>query len=107
NVRELKNVVERAFVLSSAASQIDAHHLAIHRRIGRLATPRALVVGEIDIPLTGKSLRQIEQEAVELTMRATDGNQSKAARLLGISRPTLSRILRALSETDAAFQDAG
>ena len=86
NVRELKNVVERAFVLSGDAPLIDAHHLVIHRRIARLSASRALVVGEIEIPLTGKPLRQIEQEAVELTMRATDGNQSKAARLLGIDR---------------------
>src|SRR5205807_1966585 len=68
NVRELKNVVERAFVLSGTASEIDAQHLVIHRRVARLAASRALIVGEIVIPLTGKPLRQIEQEAVELTM---------------------------------------
>lgn len=48
----------------------------------------------IDIPPTGKSLRDIEHEAVELTMSLTGQNQSAAARILGISRPTLLRKIR-------------
>jgi DNA-binding NtrC family response regulator len=50
--------------------------------------------GSIDIPPAGKSLRDIEREAVELTMSLTGHNQSAAARILGISRPTLLRKIR-------------
>jgi len=50
--------------------------------------------GFIHIPATGKSLRDIEREAIELTMSLTEQNQSAAARILGISRPTLLRKRR-------------
>ena len=40
-------------------------------------------------------LRDIEREALELTLQLTDYNQSAAARILCISRPTLARKLKA------------
>lgn len=96
NVRELKNVVERAFVLSGPGQTVRAEHLVIQQRVVRLsAASTGPLAGEIEVPLTGKLLRDIEREAVQLTLRATNGNQSKAAKLLGISRPTLARILKA------------
>jgi DNA-binding protein Fis len=36
-------------------------------------------------------LEDIEREAVTLTLQLTGGNQAAAARLLGISRPTLAK----------------
>jgi DNA-binding NtrC family response regulator len=39
-------------------------------------------------------LRDIERIAIERTMEATGHNQSAAARMLGISRPTLLRKLK-------------
>jgi two-component system NtrC family response regulator len=100
NVRELKNVIERACVLSGASERIEADHLLIQRRVARanVATGTPLA-GEIEVPITGKTLREIEYEAARLTLQATDGNQSKAAKLLGISRPTLTRILRGAADT--------
>src|SRR5439155_25214821 len=87
NVRELKNVIERATVLSGDEEVVRVSHVMIQRRSGRPSTKDS--AGEIDIPLAGKTMEQIEQEAVQLTLQITNGNQSKAARLLGISRPTL------------------
>ena len=55
----------------------------------------ATTFGEIRIPADGKRLRDIEREALELTLQLTDFNQSAAARILCISRPTLARKLRA------------
>jgi transcriptional regulator with PAS, ATPase and Fis domain len=90
NVRELKNVVERAAILSADSLIVRAEHLMIQRR-----TTRAVVTddsaGEIRIPRAGKLLEDIEREAVTLTLRITGGNQAAAARLLGISRPTLAK----------------
>ena len=51
-------------------------------------------IGYITIPPVGKSLAEIEREAIRLTMLHTAGNLSAAARILGISRPTLTRRLR-------------
>jgi DNA-binding NtrC family response regulator len=52
------------------------------------------LAGEIRIPMAGKSLAENEREAAQVTLQLTAGNRSAAARLLGISRPTLARILR-------------
>ncbi len=90
NVRELKNVVERAAILSAEAPLVRAEHLMIQRRSARTA-PAEESAGEIRIPREGKLLEDIEREAVALTLRITGGNQAAAARLLGISRPTLAK----------------
>ena len=74
---------------------IGAEHLVINqRRTGAGAVRGATTFGEIRIPADGKRLRDIEREALELTLQLTDYNQSAAARILCISRPTLARKLR-------------
>jgi transcriptional regulator of acetoin/glycerol metabolism len=62
-------------------------------------------VREIRIPAEGKSLELIEQEAVRLTLQITNGNRSAAARILGISRPTLGRKIRAAFAADGDVGD--
>jgi two-component system, NtrC family, response regulator AtoC len=94
NVRELKNVIERAAILCADSPVVRAEHLMIQRRSAQpAANGEASVdtVGEIRIPRSGKLLEEIEREAVALTLKATNGNQAAAARLLGISRPTLAK----------------
>jgi two-component system response regulator HydG len=93
NVRELKNVVERAAILSGDAPVVRPEHLMIQRRSASRAAATDEGGGEIRIPSKGKSLAEIELEAVRITMQMTGGNQSAAARLLGISRPTLAKKL--------------
>ncbi|HEX3866004.1 MAG TPA: helix-turn-helix domain-containing protein, partial [Gemmatimonadaceae bacterium] len=56
--------------------------------------PRENTFGKIQIPSEGRRLRDIEREAIDLTMRLTDYNQSATARILCVSRPTLARKLR-------------
>jgi transcriptional regulator with PAS, ATPase and Fis domain len=108
NVRELKNAIERASILSGQTERIDAECLLIQRRVTRpAASVDAPLAGEIEVPIAGKTLREIEREAVQITLRSTNGNQSKAARLLGISRPTLARIMREVqTETIRLVADA-
>ena len=94
NVRELKNVVERAAILCAGSPIVRAEHLMIQRRSPRPAASGNVdsdSVGEIRIPRGGKLLEDIEREAVALTLQLTEGNQTAAARLLGISRPTLAK----------------
>ena len=94
NVRELKHVIERALVVCDAPL-IGAEHLVINHRRGGGPVRGAATFGEIRIPADGKRLRDVEKEALELTLQLTNYNQSAAARILCISRPTLARKLRA------------
>ena len=89
NVRELKNVIERAAILSAESPVVRAEHLLIQRRTIR--PPTVDDGAGIRIPREGKLLEDIEREAVALTLKITGGNQAAAARLLGISRPTLAK----------------
>src|SRR3954464_15516619 len=92
NIRELKNVIERAVVVCNG-DVIQPHHLSLQRRsyIPLVETPAG---GAIRIPAEGKSLQAIVDEAIHTTIGLTGGNLSAAARILGISRPTLTRKLR-------------
>jgi len=94
NVRELRNVIERAAILSGAERDVRPEHLLIQRRSSVVELESG---GEIRIPRSGKTLRTIEHEAVQIALRITGGNRSAAARMLGISRPRLARKIRDLS----------
>lgn len=94
NVRELKHVVERAAMLVEGPS-VQAEHMVVQHRTARSGLSNgSLPAAAIHIPTDGKPLARIEGEAVALTLGLTRGNQSAAARILGISRPTLARKLR-------------
>jgi DNA-binding NtrC family response regulator len=93
NVRELRQVVERAAAM--AGPEVRPEHLIVQHRTARSGASQGVpAAAEIRIPATGKRLEEIEAEAVALTLQLTRGNQSAAARTLGISRPTLARKLR-------------
>jgi transcriptional regulator with PAS, ATPase and Fis domain len=99
NIRELKNVIEHAAILSDD-SVIRGEHLMLQQRTVLPATTKSDQTREIRIPPEGKPLELIEQEAVRLTLQITHGNRSAAARILGISRPTLARKIRAAMAAD-------
>ncbi len=96
NVRELRNVIERAAILGGEDGAIRARHLMLQQRSLRNAGPQGDAIGSIALAREGTTLAAIELEAVRLTLEHTRGNRSAAARMLGISRPTLARLVRAL-----------
>ncbi len=80
NVRELRASVERA-ALYARAEQIERS--ALPERI--LAAPSSLWAGRERPP----SLREVEQAYIMHVLETTDGNQTQAAAVLGISRKAL------------------
>jgi len=78
NVRELRNVLERAAIL--ADGEIDCRHLVLRPRIRTLSMSNDLGV--------------LERGTIERVMRESEGNKSKAARQLGLTRMQLYGRLR-------------
>lgn len=81
NARELRYTMERALV-AGADTQITSADLPIE----------VLEAGEAYLTPTGPSrptLDDVERRYIELTLRHAKGNQTEAARLLGISRKSL------------------
>ena len=94
NIRELKNVIQRAALVAESGT-IDAPDLRIHHRHATPGTPSGDAERlYIPIPPEGRSMDEIECEAIRITLELTRGNQSAAARILGISRPTIVRKIR-------------
>jgi DNA-binding NtrC family response regulator len=79
NVREMRNVVERAMILARGAAQLGVEHLPadLRRSAGgdRRHQPQALA--------------EVERVHIEKTLRFHGGNRTRAALELGISRATL------------------
>lgn len=92
NIRELRNVIERALVVCNGGV-IEPRHLSLQRR-SLVPITQPLSGATINIPPEGKSLDTITHEAIQATIGLTNGNLSAASRILGISRPTLARKLR-------------
>ena len=86
NVRELKNVVERAMILIDEDT-LQMEHLPIE--ILGQATRLGKAIDGIHIPPEGVSLEKVEEALVRQAIKVTNGNQTKAAKLLDISRDAL------------------
>jgi transcriptional regulator with PAS, ATPase and Fis domain len=87
NVRELINVIEYAFVLCTGEEILPSHLPATI--VGK---SRPLSAGKAQKPSRGDS---DDRETLLEILKQTDGNKSEAARMLGISRVTLWKRLKA------------
>jgi transcriptional regulator with PAS, ATPase and Fis domain len=94
NVRELRNVIERAFILHASADEIRPEHLPAEVRGAAAAAPRRTDKPVAAVPPDGLVLEDVERKLIREALERASGNQSKAARLLGISRDTLRYRLK-------------
>lgn len=83
NVRELENVMERAFVLSNDGVLTVDDLPAKFRTMERVRTVDGL-----------PSLEDIKKKHVLTVLKTVRGNKTKAARILGVDRKTLYRMMR-------------
>jgi two-component system, NtrC family, response regulator AtoC len=94
NVRELKNVIERA-VLLCGTGPIEADHIALRPTMSALLPltysdeSREMPTREVPPLARPRKGSPEEQEWILRALEQTNGNQTHAARLLGISRRTL------------------
>jgi transcriptional regulator of acetoin/glycerol metabolism len=88
NVRELAAVLRHAAFLSTTTT-LDVNDFPAHMFSTRVKTEKE------EIPFTPSSLRKLEYDAILDALNTTNGNITKAARMLGIGRNTLYRKLRA------------
>jgi transcriptional regulator with GAF, ATPase, and Fis domain len=103
NVRELKAVIERA-VLLSTGDEITARHLVFSRRPLE-AAPSGGAAARLTIAMKMRSVHEpaldrlsesetLDRDEVLRALEDCAGNQTRAAKLLGISRTTLVSRLR-------------
>jgi DNA-binding NtrC family response regulator len=94
NIRELRNVLERAMILASG-ELLHVEHLppeiATEQSEGPRTPPQA---AGMTLPAEGVRLEEVERDLVRQALEATEGNQVRAARLLGISRDALRNRMK-------------
>jgi len=89
NIRELRNVLERAMILAKG-EKITSRHVILHESHEK-------PLNELDLDQIVKllvfdhrvGLEQVERRCIQYAMEVAGNNVSKAARLLGLSRATL------------------
>src|SRR4030067_1595631 len=95
NVRELKNLIERAVVLADG-NEINPDDLPLppfnHNKKESSA-----------IQSYHESVRQYQKEIIRRAMEQAGGNQSRAANLLNLQRTYLARLIRKLNITIAVI----
>ncbi|HUF76936.1 MAG TPA: sigma-54 dependent transcriptional regulator [Longimicrobiales bacterium] len=99
NVRELQNVIEHAIVLVEERGEIDAADLPLlePKQAGHVPL-QGSYMGP-GVPLSGyhqtrdRVVARFEREYLRNVLQETEGNVSEAARVAGVNRATLYRML--------------
>jgi len=98
NVRELKNVMERAVILS-VSDTIGTEHLPLELKPGKnksvaFSSPISSEPAQPSPLDEDHSLHEMEKKYIMEVLNRHDGNKSKVARILNISRSTLREKLK-------------
>jgi DNA-binding NtrC family response regulator len=85
NIRELANVLERAQILA------DDHLITVNDLPDAM---RPVRVPAVSCPSDSLNLEEMERRIVQEALRQAKGNKDHAAKALGVTRHTLSRLMR-------------
>jgi DNA-binding NtrC family response regulator len=83
NIRQLRNVIERAVILAKGDTITPVElsdEFLLYKRMPQ-------------VPISVKPLREVQKQAIKEALRECNGNKSKAARMLGISRKAFYKRL--------------
>jgi DNA-binding NtrC family response regulator len=86
NIRELKNVIERACILTNSDMILPSHLPEELRNRNKMEIQKDLIVLE--------RIEDVEREHILKILRQVNGNKSTASKMLGISRFTLREKLK-------------
>ncbi|MEA2175693.1 MAG: two-component system, NtrC family, response regulator AtoC [Blastocatellia bacterium] len=108
NVRELRNVIERALILEDGDA-ITTRYLPrnlmpesiAQRKSSNASTSEESGLSAFHLPTGGLSLDEVEMSQVRQAIAQSEGNQTRAAELLGISRDQLRYRLKKLEGATA------
>jgi transcriptional regulator with PAS, ATPase and Fis domain len=106
NIRELRNVIERAVLLAGASGVVTATHLPseINERAASSRPGAPVVASDGSASASGKArsrgdikreLEEIEKQRIIDALEQCQGNQSRAAELIGMPRRTFLARLEA------------
>jgi DNA-binding NtrC family response regulator len=79
NVRELRNVLERAIILENEETLLLEH---LPQEVAGRSAPAAAGPVGINLPAEGIDIEDVERELIRQALDQTNGNQSKAAKML-------------------------
>ncbi len=113
NIRELQNVIERGVILAPNGTRIEVSNMLLACGDGRAQEVGLDCNGNIDLDCSetwkdlcetvfggGMTLDRVEGLLIETAVGKARGNLSRAARLLGLTRPRLAYRLGRLRECD-------
>ncbi|MGO1659842.1 MAG: sigma-54 interaction domain-containing protein [Marinobacter sp.] len=95
NIRELRNVLERALTMGEDSGVLDAD--AVFKVLPRNSVRTDSQLAPRPVRPLAETLAEAESHALEEALVASRGNRTKAAKLLGISRSVLYEKLAKLS----------
>lgn len=97
NIRELRNVIERACLLAESRMLTEGDiRAAMPRTAGPIADAAPTAVEPVEAAHAGgraRSLATAQRDQIDRVIRESNGNKTEAARVLGISRRSLYRWL--------------
>jgi len=102
NVRELRNVIERASILEDG-EMVTSAHLPADMLNGQNSSGASRAA--FTLPAEGVPLESVEFELARQAIERTDGNLTRAAKLLDISRDQLRYKLRKAGYNTEAAQN--
>ncbi len=100
NIRELRNTIERA-VLLSEGKKLNPRYTKLEERIeDEIKIEKSEDRMILEIPLADASLTKIEEKVIREALDLNDRNQTKTAELLGITREVLRYRMKKMGLLD-------